>query len=59
MSGKAPREQPPVDPRVLEADVLGALAIVLHGREAEAPPRPAPRPPAAWRGRGRGASDRR
>jgi hypothetical protein len=54
MSTKASRELTPADLRVLEPDVLGVLALVLHGRVARAAPQPsAPRPPAGWRGLGR------
>jgi hypothetical protein len=56
MSDKASRELTPADLRVLEPDVLGALALVLHGRDASEEPRPQPpRPPAgrSWLGRRR------
>jgi hypothetical protein len=54
MSKNASRELTPADTRVLEPDVLGVLAIVLHGRDEPVQPQPEPpRPPAGWRGRGR------
>jgi hypothetical protein len=54
MSKNASRELTPVDTRLLEPDVLGVLAIVLHGRDEPVRPQPEPpRPPAGWRGRGR------
>lgn len=54
MSKSASRELTPADTRVLEPDVLGVLALLLHGRDAPQKPQPdPPRPPAGWRGRGR------
>jgi hypothetical protein len=53
MSAKTSRELVPADLRSLEPDVLGALALVLHGRTTEATQPPAVRAPAAWRGAGR------
>jgi hypothetical protein len=53
MSDKASRELTPADVKLLEPDVLGALALVLHGRDERPSPRPAPSPPASWRGPGR------
>jgi hypothetical protein len=55
MSDKASRELTPADLKVLEPDLLGALAVVLYGREERPDPRAAPpRPaPAGWRGPGR------
>jgi hypothetical protein len=52
MSEKAQREITPADLRLLEPDVLGALALVLHGRDGRIEPRPRSAP-ASWRGRGR------
>jgi len=52
MSGKTSRELTPAALRVLEPDLLGALALVLHGREPRPPPT-SPRPPTGWRGLGR------
>lgn len=55
MFKNASRELTPADTRVLEPDVLGALALVLHGRDEpeERPRSDPPRTPAGWRGRGR------
>jgi hypothetical protein len=54
MSDKASRELTPADVKLLEPDVLGALALVLHGRDERPDGRPAPLPsPAGWRGLGR------
>jgi hypothetical protein len=53
MSDKASRELTPADLKLLEPDVLGALALVLHGRDERPSPRPAPSAPAGWRGLGR------
>jgi hypothetical protein len=53
MSEKASRELTPADLKVLEPDLLGALALMLHGRDTpDRQPRPSPQP-AAWRGQGR------
>lgn len=57
MSKNGSRELTPADARVLEPDVLGVLALLLHGRNEPAEPKPAPpRPPAGWRGLGRSRS---
>jgi hypothetical protein len=53
MSKNASRELTPADTRILEPDVLGVLALVLHGRDEPAKPPQTPRPPAGWRGLGR------
>jgi hypothetical protein len=51
MSDKPSRELTPADLRVLEPDVLGAVALVLYGRSQQPRAKPGPpRAPASWRG---------
>lgn len=53
MSLSASRELTPADLRVLEPDLFGAVALMLHGRERPER-RAAPNPPAEASGRIRG-----
>lgn len=51
MSDETSRELTPADIRVLEPDLLGALAIALYGRTEESTGLSAPSAPTGWRGR--------
>lgn len=59
MADKTSRELTPADLRVLEPDVLGTLAILLHGCEQGEGPGPSSLgSPANWRGRRRSRPER-
>lgn len=55
MSEWTSRDLTPADLRVLEPDVIGVLALILHGRDRAPDPKPErPRTaPSGWRGRRR------